>query len=336
MDTSRFREDLSRIAERYGCLADALDQPDAGAEFMASIEYTRVLILGMGSSRYAAGRVARAARARGASVVDDWASVVDLPAPASDLLVIAVSASGSSLEVLAAADRYGGTGRLIAVTNTVDSPLATMSDAISPLHAEVEVSGAACRTYRHTIVVLERLLGLTDPGQASDELKRAADATLTLSGSAHSWLPTLSDVLNSPDGSHLLAPAERFCSAQQSALMMRELPRRLSVACETGDWAHVDVYTTRTHDYRAAVFTGSPWDTQAVEWLQSRSARYAAIGGSLAGAEFELRFDGDDDDRVRVLVETLPFELLANEWLVDDPEFSFSRRPMDRQAPSVG
>lgn len=333
MDASQFRDDLSRIAEQYGRLADALDEPDPGAEFMARTKHDRVLIVGMGSSHYAAGRVARSARARGAAVAHDWASVVDLPPPASDLMVIAVSASGSSRELLSTAERYAGTGRLVAVTNTVDSPLAAMVDAISPLHAEVEVSGAACRTYRHTLVVLERLLGLTDRGQAADELKRAAAATLTLSGSAPSWLPSLSSVLNSPDGSHLLAPAERFCSAQQSALMMRELPRRLSVACETGDWAHVDVYTSRTHDYRAAVFTGSPWDEQAVEWLQSRSARYAAIGGSLAGAEFELRFDGDHDERVRVLVETLPFELLASAWLADDPEFRFSRRPVDRGAP---
>lgn len=330
MDTARFRDDLSRIAEQYERLAEALAQPDSGADVMAQGEYGRVLVVGMGSSRYASGRVTRAARARGASVVDDWASAVDLPPPASDLLVIAVSASGSSPEVLAAAERYEGSGRLIAVTNTVDSPLAAMADAVSPLHAEVEVSGAACRTYRHTIVVLERLLGLTDLAQATSELARAAAATRALSDSTASWLPELSAVLDSPDGSHLLAPAERFCSAQQSALMLRELPRRLSVACETGDWSHVDVYTTLTHDYRAAIFTGSPWDEQALEWLQSRSARYAAIGGSLPGAEFELRFEGDDDDRVRVLVETLPFELLANEWLTEDPEFSFSRRPADR------
>ncbi len=335
MDTSRFRDDLTRIAEQYGRLAGALAEPDPGAEFMASLQYDRVLILGMGSSRYAAGRVARAARARGANVADDWASVVDLPPAAPDLLVIAVSASGTSPEVLAAVERYAGTGRLIAVTNTADSPLTAIADAVSPLHAEVEVSGAASRSYRHTIVVLERLLGLTVGSKAADELARAAAATRALSDSTPTWLPQLSSVLDSPDGSHLLAPAERFCSAQQSALMMRELPRRLSVACETGDWAHVDVYTSRTHDYRAAVFTGSRWDAQAVEWLQSRSARYAAIGGSLEGAEFELRFDGDNDDRVRVLVETLPFELLASEWLANDPEFSFSRRPVD-QAPTAG
>jgi fructoselysine-6-P-deglycase FrlB-like protein len=335
MDTTRFRDDLSRIAEQYGRLAEAFDRPDTGADLVGSAAPARILLLGMGSSRYAAGRVARAARAGGASVAHDWASAVDLPAPATDLLVIAVSATGSSREVLAATERYAGTGRLVAVTNTVDSPLARLADATSPLHADLEVSGVACRTYRHTIVVLERLLGLTEPHHAVDELSRAAAATLALSASASAWLPELSAVLDSPDGTHLLAPAERFCSAQQSTLMLRELPRRLAVACETGDWAHVDVYTTRTHDYRAAILTGSPWDAQAVEWLQSRSARYAAIGGALPGAELELRFDGDEDDRVRVLVETLPFELLADQWLTDDPEFSFSRRPADRTAPSA-
>ncbi len=283
----------------------------------------------MGSSRYAASPVARAARALGAAVWDELASAIDLPPPADDLLVIAVSATGRSEELLLAAERYAGRGRLVSVTNDCESPLAHLGDALSPLHAGAEQSGVACRTYRHTIVVLERLLGISTASQAAVELDRAARSSQSLLDTTHDWLGELAEALSSPSGTHLLAPIERWGSALQSALMIRELPRRLAVGCETADWAHVDLYTARTHDYRAAIFTGSHWDHQAVTWLRDRRATYVGIGGELADAELSIRFDGDDDSRVARLVETLPLELVAEAWRAADPEFAFSTRPVD-------
>lgn len=329
MDTARFADDLRLIPEKLSALADELGRPDAGLDLLRSTAHTRILVLGMGSSRYAASTVTRAARAGGTAVWDDWASARLVPPPADDLLVIAVSATGRSAEVLHSAEQYAGRGRLIAVTNDPESPLAGLADAVSPLHAGVEVSGVACRTYRHTIVVLERLLGVTGTDVARAELAQAARATQQLFDSQHDWADPLSDVLLSPSGTHVLAPAERLGSAQQSALMVRELPRRLAVACETGDWAHVDLYTARTHDYRAAIMPGSHWDAHAVEWLQQREARFAAIGATLEGAEFTVRFDGDHDVRVRSLVEMLPLEIVADRWRAADPDFTFSTRPAD-------
>ena len=122
------------------------------------------------------------------------------------------------------------------------------------------------------------------------------------------------EVLDSPDGLWLLAPAERLASAMQGALMVREAPRRNAVACETGDWSHVDVYLTKNLDYRALVYTGSRWQTEAARWMQQRNATTVAIGGSFPGARREIRYDGEDDDRVALLTEPLVAELLAAEW----------------------
>jgi len=327
VDTARFHDDLSAIPEAFAALCDALARPDEGTRLLGRLAPSRVLVLGMGSSRYAAGRVARSARARGRNVIDELASTSELPPPADDLAVVAISATGGSAEVLHAIERYRGTGRLIAVTNRADSALAAAADAVCELHAGVEVSGVASRTYRHTHVVLERLVGLVDADTARTELERAAAATRALFDSSAEWLEALAELLLSSAGTHVLAPAERLCSAQQSALMVRELPRRLAVACETGDWAHVDLYTARTHDYRAAVFPGSHWDAQAVDWLSRRQARYAAIGGALDGAEIVVRYPHDQDARIRPLTELLPLELVAEHWRSADPEFAFSGRP---------
>nr|WP_255524906.1 SIS domain-containing protein [Herbiconiux sp. VKM Ac-1786] len=303
----------------------------------------RVLVLGMGSSAYAAAVVAREARSLGRDVVVELASTALLPPPADDLVVVAVSATGGSAEVLEAIEPYRGTGRLIAVTNVDDSPLAVRADLVVPLVAGVEASGVSCRTFRHTLVVLgallrpavpagrattagpgvPELLGVRDPATLARDAAASADELL---GSAASWIDDADRLLGGPDGTFLLAPVERLSSAQQSALMLREVPRRPAWASETGDWSHVDVYLSKTLDYRALLFAGSTWDAPALEWLDSRRATVVLVGSSpVTSAGLHVRYRGDDDPAVALLVEPLVAELLAARWHRADPEFGWSR-----------
>ncbi len=101
--------------------------------------------------------------------------------------------------------------------------------------------------------------------------RRVAHATDDLLARRPAWLPAAMEALDGPDGIYALAPAERWSSAAHSALMVREGPRRAATGCETGDWSHVDVYLTKTLDYRALLYAGSRWDPQAMEWLTSRA-----------------------------------------------------------------
>jgi len=93
------------------------------------------------------------------------------------------------------------------------------------------------------------------------------------------------------------------------------VPRRAAFASETGDWSHVDVYLTKTQDYRALVFGGSHWDAQALEWMSARGSRFVAVGRDLPGAEHTVRYPGDADDSVAVLSELLVGELVADHLL---------------------
>jgi glucosamine 6-phosphate synthetase-like amidotransferase/phosphosugar isomerase protein len=230
-------------------------------------------------------------------------------------VVVAISAGGTSDETLHSVETHVGTSRVIALTNSVDSELAKRCDHVVPMHAGEETGGVACRTYRNTIGCLlaleSQLLGQPDP---VDELRRAAHATQHLLDREQAWLPDALGAADSPDGVWLLAPDERLASATQGALMVREGPRRNAVGCETGDWSHVDVYLTKTLDYRAIVFTGSRWEAEAARWMQDRNATTIAIGGSFPGARCEIRYDGQDDARVALLTEPLVAELLAAEW----------------------
>ena len=128
------------------------------------------------------------------------------------------------------------------------------------------------------------------------------------------FVPGWQTLLGGPNGSWLIAPAERMGNALQGALMVREGPRRAADGCETGDWNHVDVYLTKALDYRALVFTGSRFDGDAVRWMRERRSTFVAVGGHLPGAAHELRYPNDDDPLVALLTEVLVPELVAAHW----------------------
>jgi hypothetical protein len=142
-------------------------------------------------------------------------------------------------------------------------------------------------------------------------VRAAAEASADLLATEAEWLPVVSNLLLGPAGSAVVAPARRFSSAQQSALMLREGPRLAAVGCETGDWSHVDVYLTKTTDYRMLLLAGSRWEPALMDWCAQRGSTVVAAGGDVPGAAFTLRYLHDDVDDVRLLSETLIAELVA-------------------------
>ena len=96
--------------------------------------------------------------------------------------------------------------------------------------------------------------------------------------------------------------------------MFREGPRRPATACETGDWSHVDVYLTKTLDYRALLFPGSRYDAPALTWLHDRASTVVAVGADVPTAAQSIRYPHDTDPDVALLTEVLIAELIAERW----------------------
>ena len=310
MDPKLFAADLAAKPAYLHALADALQrQPDA---WQALPEPTRVIFVGMGSSHYAATVAAARLRAGGCDAIAEIASSDLLPAPMKGDVVIAISASGSSRETAAAIEHYRGHAPIALLTNTSDTDLARSVDVVVDMHAGFEAGGVACRSFQHTLIMLlaleDRLLGL---GRLPDLVRKTALATEDLVSRIDEWLPQVREFLDGPDGIHVVAPARRISSAQQSALMLRECPRRVAVACETGDWSHVDVYLTKTTDYRLLLLAGSQWEPELLQWVRERGSTLVAVGADVADAKYSLRYEGDDDDDVRLLAEVAVCELLA-------------------------
>jgi fructoselysine-6-P-deglycase FrlB-like protein len=275
---------------------------------------SRLLLTGMGSSWFAAETAARRLRRAGVQAVAELSSVEASYPPDPSLSVVGITASGGSKETLALMAAHHGTSRTIALTNT---PAAVLpADHTVLLHASPESGGVACRSYLHTLVLLlrleQQLVGTLPDLSAQDA--RAADAAAHLLDTRAEWMPLVERTLAGPNGIWLMAPAERLGNALQGALMLREGPRLPADGCETGDWNHVDVYLTKSLDYRAVVFAGSRFDGDAVQWMRERRSRFVAVGGHLRGAECEVRYPGEHDPVVALLTEVLVAELLAARW----------------------
>jgi fructoselysine-6-P-deglycase FrlB-like protein len=319
VDPANFLADLERKPEMLGALADHLESYDPwGVLPMAS----RFVLLGMGSSAYAAGVCAARLRAHGVSAVAELASSDLLPAADGHTVVIAISAGGDSRETRDAAAHYRDRAPVVLVTNSPDGGLARDLEGgvheLVDLRAGVEEGGVASRSFQHTLALLLAL----EPRVARADvdvvalLRAAATASADLLERRHEWLPELRRLLVGPQGTHVVAPARRLSSAQQSALMLREGPRIPAYACETGDWSHVDVYLTRTTDYRMLLLAGSRWEDELLRWTSERGSTVVAVGGEVEGAAMTLRYAGDTDDDVALLTEVLVAELLAADlWL---------------------
>jgi glutamine---fructose-6-phosphate transaminase (isomerizing) len=273
-----------------------------------------ILLTGMGSSWFAAEVAARRLRRHGIVCVADLASVEASFPPSPDLTIIAITASGRSVETIALLQAHAGISRTIVLSNEPSAALG--ADHVVSMHAGTEAGGVACRTYLHTLVVLlaleSQLVGVDL--RLGERVRRSAAAIAYLLDRRDGWMPPVIEAIDGTEGCWLLAPAERIGSALQGALMVREGPRRAADGCETGDWNHVDVYLTKTLDYRALMFTGSRFDADALKWMADRRSHVVTVGAEPEGAAASVRYPGDDDAIVALLTEVIVAELLAAYW----------------------
>jgi len=315
MDPAQFLDDLEAKPTALASLAGHLGSGNPWDEVLEGFggPVERVLLLGMGSSTFAAGVAAARLRSSGCFAVAELASSALLPPPDAQTLVVAVSASGASTETVDAARRYSGLAPTVALTNVEGGPLSALAQATVSMWAGVETGGVACRSFQHTLALflaLESRLCRCELDVAS-VIRRAAEASDDLLSRRDQWLPGVTERLAGPSGTFVVAPAARLSSAQQSALMLREGPRRPAVASETGEWSHVDVYLTKTLDYRMLLLPGSTYDDELLRWTSERGATVVSVGADVPQADASVRYRHDDDDLVRLLAEVLVAELVS-------------------------
>ena len=162
MKPEMFLADIERKPEALEALALSLGRENPW--FSSSVDRgSHLVLLGMGSSHYANGVAAARLRAAGVNAVAEIASSDLLPEVQPATIVVAVSASGGSVETLDAVSRYEGRCPIIAMTNVEGSKVTSQASIVLPMQAEVEQSGVSCRSFQHTLALylgLEAHLGI--------------------------------------------------------------------------------------------------------------------------------------------------------------------------------
>ena len=305
---------LRDILAAPGRLEACLDAYGGSSALDDVADARRVVMIGMGSSRFAALPAAALLRSRGVDAVAELASTGLPSLPSADLVAIGISASGSTPETVEALARHRGRSRTVAVTNDPDGELAAVADVVLPLYAGTEEGGVACLTFQATLAVLQLLAGaITGARPGVDELRPSVGAAAALRDGRGAWLDELAERLAPATVTHAIAPSERLSSALQSALMLREGPRLAADATETGDWLHVDVYLSKRPGYTALLFPGSRFDDAVMAYARERGSAIVAVGGDVEGAAQTVPVVGADTPLVSLLVETAVAELVASE-----------------------
>ena len=272
-------------------------------------------LVGMGSSRFAALDAAARLRADGRDAHAETASASGASPGGRDTLVVAISASGRTAEVLAAAQRHHGSSFVLGLTARTDAAVAAASDAVVPLGAAfLESAGIATMTYRATVAALFGLSGEGEPDDIRNSLAATPAALREVLDGAPSWLDDAARVLDGGRVVHVLGDGYRAGALEQAALMLREAPRLPAVAFDTGDWLHVGLYTLYPGD-PVLLFAGSPADAEAIAVIHARGGLVVAVGPARDGADVHVPLPqaAAEDPVVRAVVEPVVAELLAAE-----------------------
>lgn len=313
--------DLSAKAAALHRLADHLarNDPYTALPSLLDDEPAAVVLLGVGAGYYACQAAGLRMRRFGLGAFAESATSAHLPPGGPDTLVVAVALGSGRRELRESLERYAHSGPVVVLTDSPESLEARYADVVAPLMADGSARELEVVAYQQAVallLVLAARLGASTPGVADPAatLRRAANSITDLWERSPHWVPALAQTLHGPAGTALVAPAELLPAAQFGALTLRRGPVLVAHACETGEWSHVDRYLAALQDYRALLFTGSRFDERFAAHLTALRGVFAAVGGDVPGAAMSLRYPGEQDPDVRLLVDPLVSELLALHW----------------------
>jgi glutamine---fructose-6-phosphate transaminase (isomerizing) len=281
-----------------------------------------ILIASRGSSsnaaRYAQYLLGRAYRVPVAFATPSLFTLYEQPPRLDGALVIGISQSGKSpdvVEVVAEARRQGRP--TIALTNTPSSPLGLAADGVLKLEAGKEQAVAATKTYVNSLGAVALLFATsTADAQALGELQRLPEqlaAQLDLS-----WEHvTEIDPLGTVDGGTVVSRGINYCTAFEIALKIRELSGLLFESWSAADLMHGPVAAIGEGWPVFAVAPSGPAlgaMAEAVDAVAARGARTVVISddaGLRARAEIGLPLLPGVPEWLSPLIAVVPGQLAA-------------------------
>ena len=279
-------------------------------------EAQRVLLTGSGSS-YNAALVARHLLARHARKSAEAVMSSELPhdpAAAGPGLLVALSQSGESADVLHAARTARESGaRVLSIVNLMMSSLAHESDAAVPLGCGPEIGVAATKSFTAQLAVMARLSGELSGGSFSPDLRGASEAVSNLLED-HSVVRSVAEQLRGVSDIYVLGRGMHYPVAAESALKLKELTYIHAEGVPAGELKHGPLALVQDGTFVIAInpsdSTHSDTLTSARE-IRARGARIIGISDAPSDVYDHWIRIPKVQEEMYPLVEVVPVQLLA-------------------------
>jgi glucosamine--fructose-6-phosphate aminotransferase (isomerizing) len=283
---------------------------------LAAGKYSRIVLTGMGSSYYALHPLYL--RLLGQSFCTHMIETSELLHHASNLinpqnLIVAVSQSGESAEILQLVEQTQNGVCLIGITNTADSLLAQESNTALVTQAGAEHS-VSCKTYLSALAALswlgDNLLGVQEQGH----FVQLASLPDVLAGYLEHWqerVAVLSDRLQRVQNLFLLGRGSSLAAVGAGALIIKEAARFHAEGMSSAAFRHGPIEVLSPQVF-VLVYLGSSQtasqNAQLVQDLRSAGGNVEAVRQGRSASPFELP---SFDPALLPLLEILPAQMLS-------------------------
>ncbi|NYF12064.1 glucosamine--fructose-6-phosphate aminotransferase (isomerizing) [Pseudoclavibacter sp. JAI123] len=278
----------ARVLDRF---ADRIADGRMWAELQLP-PFERVVMLGCGTSLNAGRAIASVFTRLGqlptrSVVASEAASTVIEPRT----LVIAISQSGETADILHALDCFGERPQaVLALTNTTHSSLARRADALLDCHAGPEIGVAATKTFTAQVMTgaalaLSALAAMRriEPRTARaviDELERTPLLLTTAIELASTAVPALALELRDASGYLFLGRGTGLLYAAEGALKLKELSYRWAETYAAGELKHGPLALVDTGTPVFVIESSEPRLAINVAEVAARGGRVLTVGGA--------------------------------------------------------
>jgi glucosamine--fructose-6-phosphate aminotransferase (isomerizing) len=322
--------ELSVIRGKY--LQDILEQPQRLRESLECLrefpalerlmvrlkhrEFHRIVLTGMGSSFHALHPCTLQLVDHGiTALMVESSELVHYKARFFDqqTLVVAVSQSGQSAEIIRLLEVNRRRSALIAVTNTAESPLAENAEAAIITAAGEEFS-VSCKTYVAALQALQWLVDLMcgcDPRQTRRRFHDAATAAASYLAHWEDYVSSLAEMLQEVRHLFLVGRGSSLAAVGTGALIIKEADHVHAEGMSSAAFRHGPLEMLG-EDTFVLVFAGDKrtvqFNTRLQGDIRAQGGRAQLVGNHSDVPAFQLEAA---PDIVRPILEILPVQMIT-------------------------
>jgi glutamine---fructose-6-phosphate transaminase (isomerizing) len=243
-------------------------------------------------------------------------TLYDAPPRYDDAVVIGVSQSGASPDIVSVVADAAKQGALTAaITNAPSSPLAGAAQHVIDLEAGEERSVAATKTYTASLAAIAALVASGDAALTGevDRLPEALAEQLALSGGSEGGAARAVRAATSWERLTVVGRGAHYATAFEAALKIRELAGIVAEPYSPADLLHGPIAAVGPAQPLLAIAPAGPTEPsmrEVVAAARERGARVAAIGHDAALGDPFLQLV-DIPEWLAPVVAIVPAQLLA-------------------------